>query len=144
MTDHRNSGEFHKADPGWRRRMQVLLAVVVLVGVALLVGMQLWLARLAGAGVEATQHALYQGLGALCLLLGITGVVLALWLFMLARATRAERRWPPSQMRTSADVRSRYLTSADSMVVQMKAGAFAVALVALGLLGYGAWLLRAA
>jgi hypothetical protein len=47
-------------------------------------------------------------------------------------------------MRTSADVRIRYLTSADTMVVQMKAGAFGLGLAALGLLGYGAWLMRAA
>ena len=142
MMDHRNTGEYHKADPGWRRRMQVLLAVVVAAGIALLVFLQLWLARIARVGSIDGQRALHQGLGAVCLALGLVAVAFAIWLFRLALATRAERRWPPSSMRTSSDVRIRYLTSADSIVVQMKAGAVALGLLALGLLGYGGWLLR--
>ena len=144
MQEHRNSGEYHKADPGWRRRMQLVLAVIVVAGLALLASLHLWLARMARGGVEQMQQALYQGLGALCVALGLTAAVFATWLFRLARATRAERRWPPSGMRTSADVRIRYLTSADSIVAQMKAGAVALALVAIGLLGWGGWLLSAA
>ena len=144
MTDHRNSGEFHKADPAWRRRMQIVLGAAVVAGIGLLVLMQLWLARLAHGSAEQFQHSLHRGLGFLCLGLGLAGVVFAVWLFRLALATRAERRWPPSNMRTSADVRIRYLTSADSIVAQMKAGAVGLALVAIGLLGWGGWLLRAA
>jgi hypothetical protein len=84
------------------------------------------------------------GAGRLCIALGVASAVFALWLFRLAARTRAERRWPPSAMRTSADMRIRYLTSADSLVVQMKAGAFALALAAAGMLGWGVWLLRTA
>ena len=47
-------------------------------------------------------------------------------------------------MRTSADVRIRYLTAADGLVVQMKVGAFALALLAAGLAGWGVWLVRLA
>jgi hypothetical protein len=144
MMEHRNTGEFHKADPAWRRRMQGLLVLSVLAGIALLGFLQWWLARSAHGGAEDMARALYTALGALCLLLGLVSAVFATWLFRLAAATRAERRWPPSHMRTSADVRIRYLTSADSLVVQMKAGAFALSLAALGLLGYGLFLLRAA
>ena len=144
MKDHRNTGEYHKADPAWRRRMQVLLVLAAVAGIGLLAFLQFWLARIARSGAEGMERSLHSGLGALCLLLGLVALVFAVWLYRLAAATRAERRWPPSHMRTSADVRIRYLTSADSLVVQMKAGAFALGLAALGLLGYGAFLLRAA
>jgi hypothetical protein len=144
MKDHRNSGEYHKADPGWRRRMQVLLVVLVLAGIGLLGFLQWWQARIARTGPEGMVHSLHTGLGVLCVLLGLAAAAFCVWLFRLAVATRAERRWPPSSMRTSADVRIRYLTSADSLVVQMKAGAFGLGVIALVLLGYGAWLVRAA
>ena len=74
MKDLRNTGEYHKADPGWRRRMQVLLAVVVAAGIALLAFLQLWLARIARAGSVDGQRALHQGLGAVCLVLGLVAV----------------------------------------------------------------------
>jgi hypothetical protein len=144
MKDQRNTGEYHKADPAWRRRMQVLLVSCAVVGIGLLAFLQWWLARIARSGADGMERSLHSGLGVLCLLLGLVAAVFATWLFRLARATRAERRWPPSHMRTSADVRIRYLTSADSLVVQMKAGAFALGLAALALVGYGAWLLRVA
>jgi hypothetical protein len=43
-------------------------------------------------------------------------------------------------MRTSADVRIRYLTSADSLVTQLKAGAFGLTLLAVALVSWAAWL----
>jgi hypothetical protein len=144
MTDHRNSGEYHKADPGWRRRMQGVLVALVVAGIALLAFLQWWQARLAGSGSEGAVRGLHWGLGILCIALGLVAAVFATWLFRIAAATRAERRWPPSHMRTSSDVRIRYLTSADSLVVQMRAGAIALVLAALALAGYGAWLLRIA
>jgi hypothetical protein len=148
MTDHRNTGEFHKADPAWRRRMQGVLAATVVFGIGGLVALQLWLrrmsARMSRGDLFGFEHSLHQVLGVLCLLLGLTGLVFAIWLFKLAAATRAERRWPPSRMRTSADVRIRYLTSADSLVVQMKGGAIGLSIIALGLLGWGGWLLASA
>ena len=144
MTDQRNSGEYHKADPGWRRRMQALLALLVVAGVGLLAFLQWWQARIARSGADGMVRALHSGLGVLCIVLGIVAAAFCAWLFRLAIATRAERRWPPSHMRTSADVRIRYLTSADSLVVQMKAGAYALGFAALALVGYGAWLLRVA
>jgi hypothetical protein len=141
MKDQRNTGEYHKADPAWRRRMQVLLVLSLAVGLGLLGLLHWWLAR--NAHAQDLMRSLYIGLGAICLLLGLVAAVFAIWLYRLAAATRAERRWPPSHMRTSADVRIRYLTSADSLVAQMKAGVFVLCLAALGLLGYGAFLLRA-
>ena len=44
-------------------------------------------------------------------------------------------------MRTSADVRIRYLTSADTLVGQLKGTAVALAMLALGLCVWAAWLL---
>ena len=43
-------------------------------------------------------------------------------------------------MRTSADVRIRYLTSADSLVSQLKATSIALALVAVLLCAWALWL----
>lgn len=144
MKDQRNSGEFHKADPAWRRRMQMLIVVLVVAGIGLLGFLQWWQRRIAGMGVDGMQRALQSTLGLCSLVLGLVAAIFAVWLYRLALATRAERRWPPSHMRTSVDVRIRYLTSADSLVVQMKAGAFALAFAALALVGYGAWLMRLA
>ena len=43
-------------------------------------------------------------------------------------------------MRTSADVRIRYLTSADSLVTQLKATALALGILALLLCAWAIWL----
>ena len=144
--DQGNKGEFHKADPRARSRMRWLLGLTVLVGVALLAGLQWWLSQLFGhpsTDFGAAQRALGRVLAALCFGFALVAFAFAAWLFRLAAATRAERRWPPSSMRTSSDVRIRYLTSADALVTQMRAGAFGLAVVALGLAAWGAWLLRA-
>ena len=43
-------------------------------------------------------------------------------------------------MRTSADVRVRYLTSADALVAQLRGAAIALGVVALLLAGWAVWL----
>jgi len=143
LTEQRNNGEFHRADPSWRRLMQWLLAATVLVGIGALVGLQMWLADVeAHHKVGELGTSLSHVLAVLCIALALVAAAFSVWLFRVAAATRAERRWPPSGMRTSADVRIRYLTSADALVSQMKAGAFALAVVAAALLAWGTWLLR--
>jgi len=146
LKDQRNNGEFHRADPGRRRHMQVLLVATVVVAVAALAGLHLWLSRLAAhasGDPGAYHHALKLAMGGLCLVFALAAGVFAIWLFGLAKATHAERRWPPSSMHTSSDVRIRYLTSADALVAQMKGGAIVLALLALALGGWGIWVLRA-
>ena len=144
MKEQGNNGEYHRADPARRRHVQWLLAATVLFGIGALVGLQSWLAhtlaRTAGTP-GAYEHALSHALGILCIALALAGAAFAAWLFQLAAATRADRRWPPSSMRTSSDVKIRYLTSADALVTQMKAGAVALVLLALALAAWGAWLL---
>ena len=142
--ERRDNGEYHRADPAYRRRMQRLLAITVALGLAVLAALHYWLGRLgaliAAGDLFGYERSLHQVLGATCILLGFAAAAFALWLFRLANATRAERRWPPSNMRTSSDVRIRYLTSADSLVVQMKAGAFGLALLAAALCAWAVWL----
>ena len=138
------NGEFHRADPGYRRQMQVFLVVTTVVGIAAVVGLQMWLRGL-GAHAQVGDLASYQAwlnrlLAALCLLLGTAAGGFAIWLRSMAVASRQERRWPPSNMRTSADVRIRYLTSADTLVTQMLAAAVALGLLALVLCAWAAWL----
>ena len=148
MQEQRNSGEYHKADPGWRRRMQWLLAATTVLGLASVACLYLWLsgmdAHLSAGELTSYERSLNRVLGGVCLALALAAAAFAIWMFRLAAATRAERRWPPSSMRTSADVQIRYLTSADALVTQLRAGAFALALFALGLFAWGTWLLRQA
>ena len=139
-----NNGEFHRADPAYRRQMQIFLVLTIVVGGLAVVGLQLWLRRL-GAHAQAGDLAVYEVwlhrlLGALCLLLGVAAGGFALWLRRMALDSRSERRWPPSNMRTSADVRIRYLTSADTLVSQMQLAAGTLGVVALVLCGWAAWL----
>lgn len=139
-----SNGEFHRADPAYRRRMQIVLVATVVFGALAVVGLRLWLQKL-GAGArfgdlytyEAWLHRL---LGGLCLVLGTAAAGFAVWLRRTALESRAERRWPPSGMRTSADVRIRYLTSADALVTQMLAASWALAVLAVALGAWAIWL----
>jgi hypothetical protein len=144
MSEQRNDGEFHRADPAYRRQMQGVLAVTVVLGLLALVGLHFLLAnmglRVAHGDLFGYEKWLNRLLGGLCLLLGAAAAAFALWLFRMAKATKGERRWPPTSMRTSADVRIRYLTSADSLVTQLKAGAFGLTLLAVALVSWAAWL----
>src|SRR5687768_3562640 len=144
MSDPTRNGEFHRADPAYRRQMKVVLALTVVVGLVAVVALHFWLAELATRvssgglfGYEAWLHRLLAGL---CLVLAATAAGFAQWLYRMATASKGERRWPPSSMRTSADIRIRYLTSADSLISQLKAGAFALFLLALALTAWAIWL----
>ena len=141
MNEQRNNGEFHRADPAWRRRMQVLVVLTAVLGLGAVAWLHRWLGGIRGGPAELQQQ-LGSVLGGLCLVLALVAFVFGFWLYRLAAATRAERRWPPGSMRTSADVRIRYLTSADALVTQMKAGAFGLGLLSAGLAAWGIWLLR--
>ena len=139
------NGEFHRADPEYRRQVQVFLALTLVLGIVALVALQFWLRNLGAnarfgdlGNYEAWLHRLLAGV---CVVLGTAAAGFAFWLFRMAQATGAERRWPPSSMRTSADVRIRYLTSADTLVTQLKASALALAALATVLSGWAIWLL---
>lgn len=139
-----HNGDFHRADPAYRRQMQVFLAITIVVGVLAVVGLQVWLLKL-GANARfgdlgAYETWLHRLLGGLCLVLGTAAAGFAFWLRGMALASRSERRWPPSGMRTSADVRIRYLTSADTLVTQLLAASWALLVLAVGLAAWGIWL----
>jgi len=145
LTDQGKNGEFHRADPAWRRRMQLLLAFCIVAGVGALLLLWYWLSGLATSGAAESpggfDRPLQQALAGVCIGLGLASAAFSWWLFHLASATHAEKRWPPASMRTSSDMRIRYLSSADRLVSQMKAGAFGLALLGAGLIGWGSWLL---
>jgi hypothetical protein len=147
LTEQRQNGDYHRADPATRRSMIGLLLVMVALGIAGLFGLSYWLDRmhsLAAGDMVAYQKSLAHALAALCFVLAVVALCFAAWMFRMASATRADRRWPPSSMRTSSDIRIRYLTSADALVSQMKAVSFALVLAALALAGWALWLLRSA
>ena len=146
MAQPGNNGEFHRADPAYRRQMQVWLGITVVLGALLLVGLQWWLRRIsvnADTGdLYSYQTWLHRLLAGLCLVLAVSAAVFAAWLHRTARATAQERRWPPTAMRTSADVRVRYLTSADALVAQLRGASIALALVAAFLAAWAIYLFR--
>jgi hypothetical protein len=125
--------------------MQIVLATTIVVGVAALLALHLLLRKLGATASQgdlfAYQAWLNRLLAGLCLVLAVTGAGFAHWMHRIAMASKAERRWPPSSMRTSADIRIRYLTSADSLVAQLRAGAFAIGLLALFVGACAIWLL---
>lgn len=146
MRDQDRQGEFHRADPAYRRQMQLALGLTIFVGVLALVALQWWLARLganAGAGDLGTYETwLHRLLAGLCLVLAAAAAGFGQWLYRTARATARERRWPPTAMRTSSDVRIRWLTSADALVTQLRGAAFVLFAFAIVLAGWSAWLFR--
>ena len=84
MHQQDSRGEFHRADPGYRRQMQVALAVTIVVGAAALVALQWWLGRLgarAGIGdLDTYETWLHRLLARLCLVLAAASGAFALWL----------------------------------------------------------------
>jgi hypothetical protein len=104
MGEQDRQGEIHRADPAYRRQMQAVLAATVVLGVAGIIGLEWLLHRVASQG-GASAFLAYEAwlnrlLAGLCLLLAVAAGAFALWLHGLARATAAERRWPPASMRT--------------------------------------------
>jgi hypothetical protein len=146
MRDQDRQGEFHRADPGYRRQMQIALALTIVVGAVALLGLQWWLRKLgahAGAGdLDNYETWLHRLLAGLCLVLAAAAAGFGLWLYRTARDTARERRWPPSSMRTSSDVRIRWLTSADALVAQLRGGAYALFALAIVLAAWAIWLFR--
>jgi hypothetical protein len=148
MSQPRQEGEIHRADPALKRQMRIWLAVTAIGGLVLLVALDRWLDSLrSGAGADQGYN-LYVWLqrltAGLCVLFATMAVAFGVWLRRLADQTRKERRWPPSAMRTSSDVRVRYLTSVDSLVSQFRAGAIILFVFATLLVAWAAWLLLGA
>jgi len=148
MTEQRHSGEYHHADPAYRKLMMMWLVLSVVVGAIFLFALRQWLGHLS-ATVGATDPVrmlvwLQRILAGLCLLLAAAGGGFALWIYRTAKQARIERRWPPNAMRTAKDVRIRYLTSADALVSQLMTLAFGLALFSALVAAFALWLLRPA
>ena len=137
--DQPNTGEIHRADPGYRRMMWRWFAVAVVGGVVALVSLNLWMESMRGSADFFAW--LQRVLAGVCLLFAALAAASGLWLRGLAAATARDRRWPPTAMRTSQDVRVRYLTSADALVAQFRAGAWGLFAAAAALAAWAAWLL---
>jgi hypothetical protein len=144
MSQPRQEGEIHRADPAYKRQMWAWFAFTVVAGAVVLFALDRWLDALR-AGMAADQGVTF-GLwlqritAGLCVMFAVAAAVFGLWLRRLAEATRRERRWPPSSMRTSSDIRVRYLTSADALVLQFRVGAAILFVLATLLLAWAAWL----
>jgi hypothetical protein len=146
MNPPRQEGEIHRADPAYRRWMWGCFTFAVVAGALALVALQYWLgtlrAGMAADGGQAFDLWLHRLLAGLCVLIALAAIGFGAWLRRIAEATRRDRRWPPNTMRTSADVRVRYLTSADALVTQFRGGSIALFVMAAMLLAWAAWLVR--
>lgn len=147
MSQTTENGEIHRADPAYRRSMRAWLAACIVGGAALLVVLNLWLNRLystlAHADLVSYQTWMNRLLAGMCLLLGIGMAVFGNWLQGMARQSQRERRWPPRSMKTSTDIRIRYLTSTDAFVRQLQTAAWALWFLAVALTGWAGWLIFA-
>ena len=146
MSQPRQEGEIHRADPAYRRQMWAWFAFTVVAGAIVLFALDRWLDALR-AGMAADQGLnfglwLHRLIAGLCVAFAVAAVAFGAWLRRVAQATQRERRWPPSTMRTSSDVRVRYLTSADALVAQFRGGSVVLFVLAAGLVAWSAWLLR--
>ena len=146
MNQPRQEGEIHRADPAYRRQVWAWFAFTVVAGALVLFALDRWLDALR-AGMAADQgrdfgETLHRLIAGLCALFAIAAVAFGAWLRRLAAATHRDRRWPPSAMRTSSDIRVRYLTSADALVAQFRAGSVALFVLAVLLLAWAAWLVK--
>jgi hypothetical protein len=148
MTEPRHSGEYHHADPAYRKQMMTWLWLSVVVGAIFLLALHQWLGHLSATIGAADPYRmlvwLQRILAGICLLLAASGGGFAVWIYRAAKQARLERRWPPSAMRTARDVRIRYLTSADALVSQLMAVALTLTLFSVAVAGFAAWLLRPA
>jgi hypothetical protein len=146
MTEPRHSGEYHHADPAYRKQMLALLVACIVIGGIFLFALQQWLSHLSATVGGSDPYRmlvwLQRILAGVCLLLAASGFGLAVYVHRVGKQVRLERRWPPSAMRTTRDVRIRYLTSADALVSQLMFLAAALVLFSLVVMGYGFWLLR--
>ena len=141
MDQPRPQGEIHRADPAYRKQMWMWCAVALVAGAIALFALDRWLVATRADPAVDFHATLQRVLAGVCLLLAALAVAFGLWLRRIGEATRQERRWPPTAMRTSQDVRVRYLTSADALVAQFKAGAWGLFAAAAGMVGWAAWLL---
>ena len=145
MGQPRQEGEIHRADPAYKRQMWGWFFFTVAAGAVVLFALDRWLDTLrAGMAVDqgyAFAVWLQRLTAGLCVVFATAAVAFGVWLRRLAAATQRDRRWPPNNMRTSSDIRVRYLTSADALVTQFRAGAAVLFVLATLLLAWAAWLL---
>lgn len=97
----------HRADPAYRRRMLVLLALAVLAGGTSLWALQLWLDGSANGDRPnplADPYWLYVVFAGTSAALALPMVLLGLWLRRYARAVQAGCRHPLADERTARDM----------------------------------------
>lgn len=138
------SGEIHRADPGYRRQMLVWLVVAILAGGIGLYALVRWLDELRNSTGQDPRELgiwLQRLMAGLCLLLAAGCAGLAHWLHQVAVRTFAEKRWPPKDLQTTSDMPVRYLSAADGVARQVRAGSMAFAVLAALIAGWGAWLM---
>jgi len=144
MNQPRQEGEIHRADPAYRRQMWAWFGFTVVAGALVLFALQYWLDGLrADMGADdgrAFGMWLHRLIAGLCVAFAVAAIIFGAWLRRLAEATRRDRRWPPNAMRTSSDVRVRYLTSADALVSQFRTGSVVLFVFAALFLAWAAWL----
>jgi hypothetical protein len=101
--------DIHRADPAYRTRTLLLLALTVLACVVFLLLLHAWLERVSGQLMSSDPETLRNWLRGLLAGLGLALAIPALFvgtaLRRLAIEARRERRFPPADWKTIRDVR---------------------------------------
>lgn len=101
--------EIHRADPAYRTRTLLLLALTVLACSVFLLLLHAWLQRISvqlmSTDPETLRHWLRGLLVGLGVLLAIPAVLLGMALRRLGGQSRLEQRFPPASWKTLRDVR---------------------------------------
>lgn len=101
--------EIHRADPAYRTRTLLLLALTVLACSVFLLLLHAWLqrvsAQLMSSDPETLRHWLRGLLVGLGILLAIPAVLLGIALRRVGARSRLEQRFPPADWKTLRDVR---------------------------------------
>ena len=120
-------GEIHRADPTYRRQLQISLAVCVGASLVGLVALHFWLQDLSSSiGHEnpgLLELWLRRLISALGLMMSISAAAFAVWLRRIGLQASAGKRWPPADLRTAKDVPVRYLGAAEAMAQQLQLAA---------------------
>lgn len=135
--------EIHRADRRYRNRALWLLAACLLGGLAGLIWLNGWLAKLGSDGLMNGEERLGLWLftGSISLLLLLTCVGAALALFRLASRTATAQRYPPDGMQTARDVPVKRGSEALQLAANIRRSAWFLVFLATVLASWGGWML---
>lgn len=129
-----------RKDEGHRRRLWRALTAVGMVGVALLLGFDFWLRRLAeGADLERALQLVALSTLLLRLAAALVAALLGHYLLDWARQAREQGQWPPAGLEWPGNAPHRHGADAQRIARRLRLAGIASVALALVLAGWSAW-----